>query len=322
MAAASADLQIHAELVALFAHRPDEFPGPQTDRHFFAQLRNAVLQAVAADTGLGTVVDDGTGDYWIGDSTTAATPQELTAAKIVLDDDRPKAPALGTEPAAPVAEAPAPAEPEPTPLPPTLRFDSTTFTAAPLQDMPALSVEVLALLQPAMERTEPATLTRATGFQALVSPAAGGGLNLNRSISDQFVERAAAGSIVLPYDTFVHARADATILLQAKLASGDNLPAWITFDPRSGTFTAKPPADFSGELVIEVTARDEQGNEVKTQFRLRVGDAQLVPTGRNALSEQLRLEARRAHGWADMARTDERDELKARAQPAPVKAPA
>ena len=147
----------------------------------------------------------------------------------------------------------------------------------------------------------------------------GGGWPVTEEIQ---VERAAAGSIVLPYDTFVHARADATILLQAKLVNGDNLPAWITFDPRSGTFTAKPPADFSGELVIEVTARDEQGNEVKTQFRLRVGDAQLVPTGRNALSEQLRLEARRAHGWADMARTDERGELKARAQPAPVKAPA
>jgi hypothetical protein len=305
--------------VAIAPEQDVAIDGPET---FRLVATNTGGTASAATDGLAFIRDDGTGDYWIGDATAPASPAQLAAARIVLDDDRPKAPSLGTEPAAPPTEAPPAPVQETTPLPPTLRFDSTTFTAAPLQEMPALSAEVLALLKPAMERIEPAALTSATGFQALVSPAAGGGLNLNRAISDQFVERAADSSIVLPYDTFVHARADATILLQAKLVNGDNLPAWITFDPRSGTFTAKPPADFSGELVIEVTARDEQGNEVKTQFRLRVGDAQLVPAGRNALSEQLRLEARRAHGWADVARTDERGELKARAQPAPVKAPA
>jgi hypothetical protein len=202
------------------------------------------------------------------------------------------------------------------------------YPAAPLPEMPALSAEVLALLRPFTERADNAerpTLTRATGFQALVSPSADTGLKLNRSISDQFVEKAATGNVLLPFDTFVHSRADATVLLQAKLANGAPLPGWISFDPRSGTFTTQPPEDFSGEVVIEVTARDEQGNEVKTQFRLRVGDTRLAPTGRQALSEQFRHASRQAHAWADAVRGDERgnarpDKAVPQAAPAAVKA--
>jgi len=52
------------------------------------------FQLVATNTGgspysgTGNIVDDGTGDYWIADSTTPATLQELVDAAIVLDDDR------------------------------------------------------------------------------------------------------------------------------------------------------------------------------------------------------------------------------------------
>jgi hypothetical protein len=39
-------------------------------------------------SGTGTIKDDGTGDYWIGDSIIPASPQELSDAGISLDDDR------------------------------------------------------------------------------------------------------------------------------------------------------------------------------------------------------------------------------------------
>jgi len=39
--------------------------------------------------GTATILDDGTGDYWIGDETEPATPEELADEGIVLDDDRP-----------------------------------------------------------------------------------------------------------------------------------------------------------------------------------------------------------------------------------------
>jgi VCBS repeat-containing protein len=42
----------------------------------------------AADQGTGTIVDDGTGEYWIGDALLPATPDELDITGIILDDDR------------------------------------------------------------------------------------------------------------------------------------------------------------------------------------------------------------------------------------------
>ena len=41
------------------------------------------------DTGVATIMDDGTGDYWIGDATAPATSGQLETAQIALDDDRP-----------------------------------------------------------------------------------------------------------------------------------------------------------------------------------------------------------------------------------------
>ena len=58
-----------------------------------------------------------------------------------------------------------------------------------------------------------------------------------------------------------------------------------------------------GEFVIEVIARDEKGNEVKTQFKLSVG--QKAVNGRIGLSEQLKLEAKRSTAWQDSVRQPE-----------------
>ncbi|MGI9217253.1 MAG: tandem-95 repeat protein, partial [Hydrogenophaga sp.] len=202
--------------------------------------------------------------------------------------------------------APAPAAPTPTPQDdptprPTLRFDSTTFVAAPHQAMPQLSAEVLALIRPALDRApEAPLLTRANGFQILVSSAGSGELMLNRSVTDQFVDRTGESNFVLPFDTFTHARPDATVVLSARLADGRALPSWIGFDARTGNFRTTPPSGVEGEFVIEVTARDEKGNEVKTQFKLSVG--QKAVTGRVGLSEQLKLEAKRATAWQDSVR--------------------
>jgi VCBS repeat-containing protein len=213
----------------------------------------------------------------------------------------------------PVAVTPAPLTPAPAQAAPAplvvedaapkagLRFDSTTFTAAPLSSMPQLSAEVLALIRPALDRApDISALTRANGFQILVSPMGSGELMLNRSITDQFVDRTAVSSFVLPFDTFTHARPDATVTLTARLADGRALPAWIGFDARSGTFRSAPPNGVEGDFVIEVTARDEKGNEVKTQFKLSVG--QKAVTGRVGLSEQLKQEARRSLAWQDSVR--------------------
>jgi hypothetical protein len=68
--------------VNIVAEQDEPFEGPET---FVLVATNA--SGTPAE-GTGTIVDDGTGDYWIGDATEPATAAELAAAGIVLDDDR------------------------------------------------------------------------------------------------------------------------------------------------------------------------------------------------------------------------------------------
>lgn len=59
------------------------FDGPET-----FQLR-ATNTGNSTGVGTATILDDGTGSYWIADATVPATPAQLETATIKLDDDRP-----------------------------------------------------------------------------------------------------------------------------------------------------------------------------------------------------------------------------------------
>lgn len=208
---------------------------------------------------------------------------------------------------------------EPAPLLEPLRFDSTTFVAQPFNQQPTLSAEIVALFQRNLGESEvPRNLTQATGFQVMVNERQSGQLELNRTIDKQFVETGARGSISLPYDTFTHSDPNATVTLSAKLEDGRDLPAWVSFDPRTGSFKVAPPPGYAGDLEIEVIARDDKGNEVKTKFKLTIG-ARAIPAGRVSLSDQLRQASGRDHVWRDAVRTapaaEVRDPVPARSVP-------
>ena len=46
----------------------------------------------------------------------------------------------------------------------------------------------------------------------------------------------------------------------AKTADGKPLPAWLKFDPLTGAFNGKPPADFKGNLKVNVTVPQLDGS--------------------------------------------------------------
>jgi hypothetical protein len=99
----------------------------------------------------------------------------------------------------------------------------------------------------------------------------------------------------VPVDAFASGSENVTVQLRADRLNGQALPGWLRFDPQTGAFEGTPPADARGELVIKVTARDANGNEAVTTFRLQL-NSKPVP-GRAGLSEQLRqasLATRRA----------------------------
>jgi hypothetical protein len=143
-------------------------------------------------------------------------------------------------------------------------------------------------------------LTSPSGFRVAVTPAPTDNLVVFRGVTDQFVENNAPTRISMPYDAFAHSKPDASIQLAAQQADGRKLPDWVQFDARTGTFVVSAPAGFKGVLQIKVIARDTEGREVSTMFRMHVGQERDVkPQSRNGLSEQLRLAAQRAPGGAE-----------------------
>jgi hypothetical protein len=80
------------------------------------------------------------------------------------------------------------------------------------------------------------------------------------------------GSLRVPEDAFAHTDPAAVVQLEARLADGRPLPAWLKFDGVRGTFRGVPPDGLSGALEIEVVARDLEGREARTRFVLLVED--------------------------------------------------
>jgi hypothetical protein len=140
-------------------------------------------------------------------------------------------------------------------------------------------------------------LTNNAGFRIVAIENAPPGLTINKGVTDQFVEQGTtSGKFTIPYDAFMHSKQDAVIKLQAKQANDAPLPSWATFDPQAGTFDVKPPPNFKGKVELKVIARDEDGREAVSIFRLFVGEeapAEQKPQSRNSLSEKIRLAAKR-----------------------------
>ena len=127
-------------------------------------------------------------------------------------------------------------------------------------------------------------------------------LSLFRGITDQFIEPNQPTRFALPPDTFAHTKADITVTVVAKLADGQDLPSWVQFDARSGTFQMVPPPGFSADIQIKVTASDAEGREASAIFKLSVGDGKPKPLSRNGLTEQIRLAAQRPSPWGELVR--------------------
>lgn len=134
---------------------------------------------------------------------------------------------------------------------------------------------------------EDRVLTSGGGFRIAVlrapSSIAGDALVLGAGIRDTEVPSGTRVFVGIPPDAFVHTNPDAQITLSARQASGAALPDWLRFDPRAGTFEGTPPPGFKGVLQIRVVARDNQGREVVSVFKINIGIA--AGPGRTSLLE-------------------------------------
>jgi Putative Ig domain/FG-GAP-like repeat/Domain of unknown function (DUF4114) len=77
-------------------------------------------------------------------------------------------------------------------------------------------------------------------------------------------------NFTLATNTFTDPDAGDVLSYSAKLANGNQLPTWLTFNPTTRTFAGTPAAANVGELGIVVTASDRGGLTVADNFNLVV----------------------------------------------------
>ncbi|MEO8203200.1 MAG: VCBS domain-containing protein, partial [Betaproteobacteria bacterium] len=75
----------------------------------------------------------------------------------------------------------------------------------------------------------------------------------------------------LPKEAFAHTDNSAVVRLEARLANGEALPAWLVFDPVSGIFRGTPPDGQPISLELVVIARDNAAREATAVFTLEMG---------------------------------------------------
>jgi VCBS repeat-containing protein len=94
----------------------------------------------------------------------------------------------------------------------------------------------------------------------------------------------------LPGDLFSDPDASDEIRLSARLANGEPLPAWLSFDPASGTFSGRPTNADVGEIDVLVEAKDHFGSSTSESLRIAVQNTNDAPEVGAALSDLRALE--------------------------------
>lgn len=105
------------------------------------------------------------------------------------------------------------------------------------------------------------------------------------SIPDRSVAEDTAWTYQFPANTFSDPDGSA-LTLSAMLADGSALPAWLSFNAATRTFSGTPPLNFNGTIDLRVTASDGSAS-VNDVFRLTVTPVNDAPTVNIAIPDQM-----------------------------------
>ncbi|WP_263406630.1 putative Ig domain-containing protein [Candidatus Dactylopiibacterium carminicum] len=97
-------------------------------------------------------------------------------------------------------------------------------------------------------------------------------------------------SLILPADLFSDPDASDEIQVVVKLANGEPLPAWLSFDPVSRTLSGKAANDDVGDLAIVVEGKDHFGAAASISFNISVQNTNDAPEVGAPLSDLRALE--------------------------------
>ncbi|MDX9843177.1 MAG: Ig-like domain-containing protein [Aquabacterium sp.] len=209
----------------------------------------------------------------------------------------------------PVAQAPATTDGGEVP-PAGLSF----MSGGTAQAIPVLAADLSALNGATPWMPEFAAPSAATAVVRLgmdgISASTGGGLRALQPTREVVIERGEQVTFTLPGGSFGHSDAGARVTLSARLADGRPLPAYVSFDPATGTFTIEEEAgDRVQQLKVVIRAVDETGQSASITVVIKLKDKARnvsaldlpIKLAKPALAEQLRLADRPAGKLAELA---------------------
>ncbi|WP_323640787.1 putative Ig domain-containing protein, partial [Pectobacterium polonicum] len=166
------------------------------------------------------------------------------------------------------------------PLPSWLTFNATTgtFSGTPSNaDVGSLSIRVTATdgSNASVSTTFGLTVTNVNDAPVVATP-----------IPAQSVAQDGSLSFTVPAGTFTDPDVGDTLTLSATLADGTALPAWLSFNPATGTFSGTPASGDIGNLTIKVTATDGSSASVSTTFSLTVTTGNEAPVVSGTIAAQ------------------------------------
>ena len=142
----------------------------------------------------------------------------------------------------------------------------------------------------AVDLSSDTAMTRADGFQVVVTDMQDARLAVLRGQTDQMVLAGETSTIEVAPDAFAHVSTDAKVILSLSMLNGQALPTWIQLNPLTGRISVTPPAltpSSARELVLRLGAQDEAGEQAMTVFRLTIRENVAGPSGRSSFSDKL-----------------------------------
>ncbi len=96
-------------------------------------------------------------------------------------------------------------------------------------------------------------------------------------LSAQTAEEDAVFSFMVPAGVFADVDSGDVLTLSAARPDGQPLPAWLSFDASTGTFTGIPANEDVGTIYVRVTATDTTGAAASSVFALTISNANDAP---------------------------------------------
>jgi len=107
-----------------------------------------------------------------------------------------------------------------------------------------------------------------------------------RQLGDAMATEDQDFSLMLPADLFIDPDASDEIQVAVRLANGDPLPTWLSFDPVSKTLSGRPTNDALGDVELVVEGKDHFGASARQMLSLTVANTNDAPEVAFMLADQ------------------------------------